>query len=227
MPNICYAEIQVTGRKECIEEFGKILKAHYNYDTNEFSHKPHFWRVFDVYEDDMRHIEGLIYTEKFTIDCAWSIETCMTNSPFGYNADDRHDPDKEYFGTTLDQEAKRLKLDIEIWSSETGMEFTEHVHYRDTEELDRSCQGYDCYYIDDYEDYEDFVDESAPNEMKVRKDVPEEKFYAAKKNGEGVIELFDARNPFQFKADEEEKYNPFSADFKKVMCKEVKTTKID
>ena len=48
MPNYCYAEVWVKGRKECVDEFERVLTADYNYTTNTFSHKPHLWRIFEV-----------------------------------------------------------------------------------------------------------------------------------------------------------------------------------
>ena len=227
MPNICYAEIQVTGRKECIQEFEKILNANYNYGKNEFSYKPHFWRIFDVYPQEMEHVEGLIYTQNFAIDCAWSVATCMTDSPFSYGNMNRKDSNNEYFDTTLRAEAARLNLDIEIWSDEPGMCFEEHIHYRNREELDNRCYNAETYIIADYETYEDLVKdygvyEDDNKDKRVCNGISEEEFNKAKNEGTEVISKTDARHSFQFKVNDPDGYNPFAADFPKTMCEIVK-----
>lgn len=226
MPNICYAEIQVTGRKESIEEFERILNADYNYTTNEFSHKPHFWRIFDCYAMDMIHIEGLIYTQNFAIECAWSVDCCMGDGPFSYHETNNKDTDKERFDITLSEAARKLDLDIEIWSQEPGMCFTEHIHNRRGEELDNVCQDYNCTYLDYYDTYEEFCDdlkEIMESQEEYYGPFPtKEEFEIGKKEGK-AIEKYEARNPFRFKANEPDGvYNPFASDFPKVMCEIVK-----
>lgn len=218
MPNICFATLQVTGMKSSIEEFAECLEADYNYRTMEFSHKPHFFRVFEVDRGEMNFIEGLIYTQTFYINCAWSIYSCMMEGPFSYYNSimvDNIKEGKENFATHLVAISRDLKLDIEVWSNETGMCFAEHIHIRNGEILDNICYEYTEHYIEEYETYNDYVEDWGEPFF------DEEKFNDTKDKGYNCIEECNARNFYKFKVQNPDGYSPF-AEQARTMCDIVK-----
>ena len=102
MPNICFGYITAIGCKDCLEEFTNILNADYNYDNMTFSHKPHMFRIFDVYDSDYYQIDGLRYQADFMIECAWSLSSCMFNDhKYSYYQTLKDTYKENFFGTTI------------------------------------------------------------------------------------------------------------------------------
>ena len=126
MPNYCYYEMHVKGKRENIEEFVKVMI--------DYERPQHFWRVFSadtVYGDP--DPDG-ITVASIAGDCAWSVYSCMCIGPCTYAGD----ADKEH-QTSLQKESERLHLEIEVYSDEPGMAFQEHYHYNYGKELDHDC----------------------------------------------------------------------------------------
>lgn len=124
MANDCLGYVTVRGYKDNVDEFTKIIQAHYDYNKMEFSHKPHLFRVFEaqIYDEQ---INGLQKTVSYSIDCAWSIYSCMMQGNYTYY-NDLKERFKEFYGTHLQEQAKRLNLWIEVQGSETGFGFQEY-----------------------------------------------------------------------------------------------------
>ena len=166
MPNICLAEIRVTGYAGNVDEFTRILTAYYNYDTMEFSHTPHFFRVFDTYILN-EETYGVIKKVSYSIDCAWSVYCCMMNGPFSYYDENKNEFLHQYgkfYGTYIQECARRLGLFIEIFSEEEGMCFNEYYVFNN--------QGYQVrneeyemhsYDLDEYKSREDFINKTGEN----------------------------------------------------------------
>lgn len=178
MPNICWADIIVKGRKDAVDEFKRILSANYDYYNMNFSHIPHLYRIFDV-QDIFYNQQGLFVTASYRINCAWSVYCCMMKGPHTYYNTNVCEDSKTAFTRTNDiykakfnlQEykpsvhygsniidlSKILGLYIEIISEEDGMGFMEH--YIVDHGLVVLDQCVDCvsYYIDDYNTLEDFL----------------------------------------------------------------------
>ena len=143
MPNICIFEMRIRGYKDNVEEFYRILNADYNYNTLNFNHDRHFFRIFDVYPV-MEDIYGVYKTLIVRGECAWSVYTCMFNGACTYYNNyigdrtvDRYDKFKgkitkeelslaDIKCTHILRESKRLGLCIEIFTEESGMCFSEH-----------------------------------------------------------------------------------------------------
>ena len=168
MPNICTGFINVRGRADCVDEFIAILNADYSYmpnrdgnwvaDPKNFSHIPHFFRVFSAYTMDDPVYHGAIYKGvSISFECAWSVYSCMFPGPFTYYGDFQEEHLNQHFGSNILIESKRLQLEIEIWSYEPGMAFQEHY---------KICSGilvrneeftFIAYWLGDYSNYNEFL----------------------------------------------------------------------
>lgn len=141
MPNICTGFMNVRGYKDNVDEFVKILQADYSYmrkdymkthnfdyilDPSNFSHIPHFFRVFqaDLVKEEM--VSGVFKGVTIDLEVAWSIWTCMFAGPHTYYDDMQKEHYNNHFASHILQESKRLQLEMEIWSYEPGMCFQEH-----------------------------------------------------------------------------------------------------
>lgn len=124
MANDCLGYVTVRGYKDNVDEFTRIIQADYDYNKMEFSHKPHLFRVFEaqIYYEELN---GLQKTVSYSIDCAWSIYSCMLKGDHTYY-NDLKERFKEFYGTHLQQEAKRLNLWIEAQGSEPALGFQEY-----------------------------------------------------------------------------------------------------
>ena len=153
MPNYCNYSMCVKGKKENIEEFVKVIQAHYDYNTMEFSHDRHLFRVFDAYYDEIEELADNSYQVVINGCCAWSVISCMFED--GYYSDIKERFPNDCRGTTLPIESKRLNLDIEVYSDESGCCFQEHyVVIKGDVVCEESVDWYE-YFIDEYDSKEE------------------------------------------------------------------------
>lgn len=181
MPNYCNYYMRVVGKKrENVKEFIEVMNADYNYRTGEFSAPRHMFRVFDATpvfddsEDGIREDNGTFITELMG-DCAWSVYCCMCAGDFTYYNQLALEYQDIFRGTTLQEESERLNLSIEVFSSEPGMCFSEHLLYKNGEEIaDESCE-YAEYSPEWYDSYEEFCEHSGykGSEEKFNEEYPE------------------------------------------------------
>jgi hypothetical protein len=136
--------MSVTGSKENVGEFIKIMKADY-------SGKPddplHLWRIFEADETDTEELGDGIIRTYIDGDCAWSVNSCMFENGYSYQSQHKKDPDNR--GTTVPAESERLNLVIEIYSSEPGCAFQKHYLVAFGEILDDDCIDWEEHYIGD------------------------------------------------------------------------------
>ena len=159
MPNICIATVIVKGNINNVDEFTKIIQADYNYNTMEFTHKPHFFRVFEAPIID-EEIDGLIKTTTYSIECAWSIYACMESGPFSYYDECKAEFD-EFYGTNLQICARKLNLFIEIFSEEPGIGFNEYIMYDNLGvRFKNDCLDMHIYDLNKYKSREDFMNQT-------------------------------------------------------------------
>lgn len=140
MANNCTGFMYVRGYAPNVDEFIKIMQATYSYykdsknkdytwcaDPKNFSHIPHFFRVFEAipYEEPSWYY-GVTKCVCIDFDVAWSIYSCLFDGPHTYYGDYQKDHLNQHFASTILIESKRLQLEIEIWSYEPGMGFQEH-----------------------------------------------------------------------------------------------------
>lgn len=172
MPNICTGFMNVRGYSPNVDEFVKILQANYSYykdrsnldfewcaNPKNFSHIPHFFRVFDAYVFGDCYHSGIYKAVSISIECAWSVHTCMFPGPHTYYDNYQKEHFGKYFASNILAESKRLQLEIEIWSYEPGMSFQEHY---------KICSGilvkeeeftFSGYSLDDYANYEEYKED--------------------------------------------------------------------
>ena len=159
MPNICLATVTVKGNINNVDEFTKIIQADYNYDTMKFTHKPHFFRIFETPIID-EEIDGLIKTTTYLIECAWSVSVCMESGPFSYY-DECKTEFKEFYATNLQICARNLNLFIEIFSEEPGIGFNEYIMYNNFGmRFKNDCLDMHIYDLNEYKSREDFMNQT-------------------------------------------------------------------
>lgn len=128
MPNYCNYEMKIKGSKRAIQRVVDCLKADYNYDHGKPAHK-HFFRVFDVYENEMEKNEDGTYTLFVCGDCAWSVHSAMVSKTGeSYYSYLKKNFPQDFMGTTLFEQSKNCE--IEVFSEEPGCEFSEHYLFK-------------------------------------------------------------------------------------------------
>lgn len=172
MPNLCTGFINVRGRADCVDEFIAILQANYSYcpnskngdftwvaDPNNMTHIPHFFRVFeaDLFDDPVWH-SGVYKSASISIEVAWSVWTCMFNGPHTYYDDFQKNHFGDHFGSNILAESKRLQLEIEIWSYESGMCFQEHYKICSGILVKNEEFSFNIFWLDDYSNYKEFLE---------------------------------------------------------------------
>ena len=153
MSNYCNYSMCVVGTKENVEEFTKVINADYDYRTMQFSYDRHMFRVFEAECDEIEERDNGIYQTVINGYCAWSVSSCMLEG--GYYKDCKERYGSNFRGTTLLIESKRLNIDIEVFSEESGMCFQEHYVIRDGRLICNECVDWNEYWIDDYETKEE------------------------------------------------------------------------
>ena len=93
-----------------------------------------------------------------SFECAWSAYTCMFNGPGSYYY---HYSKELIYGTHVQEQAKRLQLEIEIYSEEPGAGFQEHYLVDNFGNLiiNEEKDDYREIYIDECKDYNDYLEE--------------------------------------------------------------------
>lgn len=157
MPNLCSYSMCVKGNKENVEEFIKVIKAHYDYGTMEFSYDRHLFRVFDADYDEIEQVGDDVYQAIIYGDCAWSVATCMFEDGYYKNLKERYP--NEFRGTTLPLESKRLNIDIEVFSEECGMCFQEHYIIKKGNVEVNECVDWQEYDLTEFETKEEAEEE--------------------------------------------------------------------
>lgn len=128
MPNYCNYEMKVKGSKKAIQRVVKCLEADYNYSLG-IKPEKHFFRVFDVYYDKPYKNEDGTYTLIIGGYCAWSVYSAMLDTgDTSYYGSLKHDYPTIFNGTTLEEQSKNCE--IEVFSEEEGMGFSEHYLFK-------------------------------------------------------------------------------------------------
>lgn len=115
MANLCSYEMRVKGTPEAVDEMELRL--------TDPDHAPRFRRVTDTVRTDEKRDGDLLVTS-FSGACAWSVATCMLESPLSYASSEEAN-----VTTSLCQTASELGLEIEVYADEISSELAEHYHY--------------------------------------------------------------------------------------------------
>lgn len=148
MPNYCNYSMCVVGKKESVEEFIEVMNAGYNYGTMEFDYDRHMFRVFEAENDKIEERDDGRFQTFINGYCAWSVSSCMLKD--GYYRNFKEDFPDNFRGTTLPLESKKLGLDIEVYSEESGMCFQEHYLIIDGEIVREECVDWSEIWVEDY-----------------------------------------------------------------------------
>lgn len=150
MPNYCNYQLKAKGDKKNLEKLHRIMNADYRYEKEEVycSEDTHMFRIFEAalieLNNDYIIIDGY---------CAWSVFSCMFDSQCTYYRNMHTEYKDKCKATTIDKLSKELKLDIEIFSEESGVGFMEHFLIKQGEIIIDDC-------VDYYEDYDPETDET-------------------------------------------------------------------
>ena len=135
MPNICDFDMLVEGKKKDVDTFIKWLEADYHYFVDdsgipklECSSDYHFYRVFDVYYDEINAKDDEVIRQVISGDCAWSVTVCMLRNCGSLYYKRTDDDEFKDIRKDIDlvESSWLLNLKIEVYSKEPGMCFAEH-----------------------------------------------------------------------------------------------------
>ena len=135
MPNLCDFDMLVEGKKKDVDTFTKWLEADYHYFVDdsgipklECSSDYHFYRVFDVYYDEINAKDDEVIRQIISGDCAWSVTVCMLRNCGSLYYKRTEDDEFKDIRKDIDliEASWLLNLKIEVYSKEPGMCFAEH-----------------------------------------------------------------------------------------------------
>ena len=140
MPNYCDFQVKLTGP---IEDIIKFYNACHNPYQGDSSDPIHFYRIFEfnISELNRHDQEYVCYAYGY---CAWSVVSCMM--PNGYH--------KDYPNTNGVTLYDFPTLKIEIFSTECGMCFSEHIIVNKGNLECDECEDY--YELDEEVELEEF-----------------------------------------------------------------------
>lgn len=139
MPNYCDYEMRIrSSDKNVIRNVLECLRTDYNYGEGKPAHK-HLWRVFQADADELQESKDGTFTQHIVGNCAWSVYVCMCDGELTYHNEVKKDHPDIFMGTTLQELSKGCE--IEVFSEETGMGFSEHLLYKDGECLTNDTQS--------------------------------------------------------------------------------------
>ena len=132
LANNCYYHMRITGERNAIEEFAKIMSWEGPFENDGIGRVYSFEEVSPM--DLYARVNGKeIATYEASGDCAWSVQTAMIDAS----------TDRNLLG-----EIARLGLAVEIYSSEPGVGFQEHYVIDKGALLIDECVDYEEYWIE-------------------------------------------------------------------------------
>ena len=207
MPNWCEYSMRIKGSKRNISKFCSYMVAGYRYGetaeiyrvigNREVPTAHHIgYRVasFEFSDSAVEDLKNLKANDEYCLqawgDCAWSVFSTMFSGEHTYYTDLHKEHLAKYKkdpAWTIPIAAKMLKLDIEIYSTESGNCFAEHyIVNKEGKILKNEETEYGIVFIEDYENEEAFA-----KVLQGRKDIEELKarYRYAVENGGNYIEI--------------------------------------
>lgn len=144
MANNCWFDMRITGGEEQIKELVEMLRWEGKFKNAGLG------RVysFDADEIEKTDIPG-VFQVNGSGDCAWSVLTAIQN----YGG--RH--------PSLESETGRLGLVVEVYSSEPGVGFQEHVLIAKGSVIESECLDYQEHWVEGVEGLEAYNRENETN----------------------------------------------------------------
>lgn len=121
MANRCDFSMIIRGRAADVDTF-------YRYLTDYDGSPKYFARIFSADIDGDSRAEDGTRTLRVSGDCAWSVYSCMCDGSHTYYGDDETGK-----LTCLRDATEELHLEVEVCSTEPGLNFWEHFWYKDGE----------------------------------------------------------------------------------------------
>ena len=126
MANDCNYELRATSNDREVLEYllATLNNRDYDYLKNVKPKARHFFRVDNEFGEIKETSNGyVLYAYGM---CVWSVHCCMLSGKYSYyNESNKEHPDI-FMGTTLGQ-ISSLGCNIEVFSEEEGMGFSEHI----------------------------------------------------------------------------------------------------
>lgn len=144
MPNYCSYDMKIRGIKKDVAKLCEWMTATYDYSENNTGLKVYIdrngkqiptehhvgYRVFDFYYNE-EFLDSIDDESEIVLygngECAWSVCTCMINdktSGKGYLNEYSHGINEK--AIAIEDACRELNLEVEIYSSEVGLMFSEH-----------------------------------------------------------------------------------------------------
>ena len=143
MANNCLFDFKIVGKEENVDELMEMMQWQGKYENNGLG------RIYEVDLSDKDYrADGTVEAYGYG-DCAWSVLTAMRNYA------DRN--------PSLESETNRLGLVIEIYSSEPGCCFQEHVVIDKGDVIVDECVDYEEHWVDECETIEEYNKEYDTN----------------------------------------------------------------
>lgn len=131
--------MKIKGSKNAIKRVIECLKANYNYPEEGKPKHKHFFRIFDVYDEDEAEDNGDgTFTQYLFGYCAWSVSACMLNEwEHSYYSECKNNHKDIFMGTTLEEQSQ--DCEIEVFSEEPGCCFSEHYIFKNGKRIVDDC----------------------------------------------------------------------------------------
>lgn len=147
MANNCLFDMKITGKAKSIKELIRMLQWKDEFKNNGLGHIYEF--DCDTEDIDNKNEDEIVSVEGYG-DCAWSVLSAMM---------------REYRGDSpsLESEAERLELVIEVYSSEPGFAFQEHMLFAKEETIINECVDYEEHWVWEFDTIEEYNAEYETN----------------------------------------------------------------
>ena len=143
MANNCLFDWKIVGEENNVNEIISMMKWEGKFEENGLG------RIYEIEcTDESDNADGTISAYGYG-DCAWSVLTAMRN----------------YGGRepSLESETERLGLKIEIYSSEPGCAFQEHVIIDNGKVVEEECVDYEEHWVWEFDTIEEYNKEYGTN----------------------------------------------------------------
>lgn len=136
MANNCLFDWKIVGKEENVDELISMMRWEGKFESEGLG------RIYELECTDKENsVDGMISAYGYG-DCAWSVLTAMRN--YGGRA------------PSLESETKRLGLKIEIYSSEPGCCFQEHVIIDNGDIIEEECVDYEEHWVWEFDTIEEY-----------------------------------------------------------------------
>jgi hypothetical protein len=139
--------MKITGQAKGVKEFIRMLQWKDEFEYNGLGRVFEF--SFETEDIDKKREDEIVSVVGFG-DCAWSVLCSMMAEYRGANP-------------SLESESERLGLVVEVYSSEPGCQFQEHMLFNKGDVVINECVDYEEHWIWEFDTIEEYNDEYETN----------------------------------------------------------------